>query len=617
VAGLCRGRHLAPLAFLALTVVLGTLGLGAVKASAAAGPSGIYIVVDPYNTVQLSQLTAAAQEPSCQAAEPYCTSSNGILLTVDWCRFQGYPDTSAPGGGTKDFSCHYYLTKAGSGATTKDLPANEDTHQCPGSQAAPSYDTDSGCTTSDLKTALADIIMLNLLRHNYGSGRPALHLSLGLMAGSATPEFVLLAEQAQAANGVAAPLNIALDLGTQTNGTHVYGCGLEPQVWLPSYATPVAPPGSPAAAYLIAYDAFIAAVSTTMANATASGQYGSPITLVKLTPLNATTLEYNLPGYPSTPPVSLIDPKTGQDKNEDLPINCKSTDIDGADQWINAYANTGLSGYSVIQAMEQTFGYSVGNIYAELKLQNQTPFGISIATNDSQALPDINCGLTGAGITGTSCQAQSISTDQWSTYYLFEHAVDLFTAGSVAQLAAKTAAKDNGNYTFALGKSQLYINTTNLQDPTTYPNVTCPNFENPSNPTGNNDCPQVSLASFACGLNETAAAPAGGEPADEQVFSLTPTTTPPTPTMNYPEPGIGTQLAVQTQVNLDGSKGGTDYCTAPSGSTSLSDIFNYAIANGTQFIEITPDLAADSACYMPMQSALVTLLSPPNANCLY
>ncbi len=182
----------------------------------------------------------------------------------------------------------------------------------------------------------------------------------------------------------------------------------------------------------------------------------------------------------------------------------------------------------------------------------------------------------------------------------------------MAQSAAKTAAKDNGNYAFALGKSQLYINTTNLQDPTTYTNVTCPNFENFSNPTGNNDCPQVSLASLACGLNETAAAPAGGEPADEQVFSLTTTST-----MNYPEPGIGTQLGVQTQINLDGSKGGTDYCTAPTGSTSLGDIFNYAISNGTQFIEITPDLAADSSCYMAMQSTLVTLLSAPNANCLY
>jgi hypothetical protein len=115
----------------------------------------------------------------------------------------------------------------------------------------------------------------------------------------------------------------------------------------------------------------------------------------------------------------------------------------------------------------------------------------------------------------------------------------------------------------------------------------------------------VSEASLACGLNETGQSGQVGES-----FKLNGTGTLFT--------GIGTQLGVQTDIGLDQATQTTpDYCTAPAGQTNLGDIVTYAIDNGTQFIEVTSDLVADSNCYSYMATVLSVLLSPTRSSCLY
>lgn len=103
-----------------LVLCLSGVSLFAARAFALTGPPGLYVLVDPYNQNSLANLQAEAaaattalnqNATTCSAAsgvEPFCSSANGILLDVDWCRFQGYPDNSAPLSGTNrpELSCH-------------------------------------------------------------------------------------------------------------------------------------------------------------------------------------------------------------------------------------------------------------------------------------------------------------------------------------------------------------------------------------------------------------------------------------------------------------------------------------------------------------------------------
>jgi hypothetical protein len=519
-------------------------------------------VIDPYSTAPggLPALDAAAHAADCDHAEPFCTQSNGILLNVDWCRFEGYPDSQAPPPGM-DVSCHYFITGTAGQTGNQTLAPNEDKHSCPIVQGqATSYDE---CSGSDLSKAIADIKAINVLRSGKGKGRPPLKLSLGLMAGLATPETYL---RNSTIGSQSIPFRPASTLV----------CGVEPDVWKANYVS----------AYLRAYDEYITYIATNL---------GAPqIKLIKVTPLNGTTLEYFLPGR-SMPITTATDPNT-PDVGDPVAVDCSGSD--GALKWINAYGTGGS--LSVIGAMEKTFGSTVGNLYATLANLNaglaNTSFGISVATNNGEALPEINCGVTSYP-TG-SCSQQSYSSDEWSIYYLFRDVADLFpSSGSTVALSAAQAASSALGQTFSLNKTNLFVNTTQLQDPT------------PACGTGTiPDCAAVSVATLSCDLNETA----GGMSPDQRSFMLNATAT--------PETGVGTSIGVQTATLLDNASQNPthiDYCTT-TGPVTLDTIFNFGISNGAQFVEITADLATDPDCSMSLQNLVTSLGSAnPQTNCLY
>ncbi len=166
--------------------------------------------------------------------------------------------------------------------------------------------------------------------------------------------------------------------------------------------------------------------------------------------------------------------------------------------------------------------------------------------------------------------------------------------GSIAQTAATNAASGvSPPVTFSLSASDLYVNTTDLEDP----DPPCTDF-----PTSN-DCQAASQASLSCDLNETVS----GDTSEQGVFELYGT-----PDYVYTV-GAGTSLGVQTMDGLDGSP---DYCSSGA-SPSLSQILNFAIQNGAQFIELTPDIAFDSTCQSAYASILADFPNTTYTNCQY
>lgn len=292
------------------------------RAWATDGPPGLYVVIDPYKQTSLASLNAAASAAetaiadgvtSCSSAsgvEPFCSETNGVLLSVDWCRFQGYPDASAPtsSSGEAELSCHYIVIQSPSGGSiVQYLPSGEDDHYCTGSQSSPSYDT---CSGSDPLTALNDILEINAFRHSIS--RPPLHISVGLASGVYTPEFYMLNEN----SGYTAPLSLPFNLPVG-GGSTTPACGLEPQPWLSSFTS----------AYESAYSELLSFVHDTMTTGISPTSRQSRITLVKVTPMNSTSLELFLPGLSAEQSEALEDPGAPGHATEtdDVHVNCYLT----------------------------------------------------------------------------------------------------------------------------------------------------------------------------------------------------------------------------------------------------------------------------------------------------
>jgi hypothetical protein len=250
-----------------------------------------------------------------------------------------------------------------------------------------------------------------------------------------------------------------------------------------------------------------------------------------------------------------------------------------------------LSGYTLIQALEQTLGTSVGYLYATLQNLDENQAYLSVATTNGAAYPQIRC-YDDQG--DSPCAAQNHTADQWSTYWFVYQINDLFVSGSIAQTAATNAAAGvSPPVTFSLSASDFYVNTTDLENP----DPPCTDF-----PTSN-VCQAVSQASLSCDLNETVS----DNTSEQGVFELYGT-----PDYVYTV-GAGTSLGVQTMDGLDGSP---DYC-ATDASPSLSQILNFAIQNGAQFIELTPDIAFDSTCQSAYASILADFPNTTYTNCQY
>ncbi len=389
-------------------------------AHAAAPYKGIYVVMDPYKTSDLSLLktgaaTACSAHPSSVAPSPFCGSVDGILLRTGWCKFELDHVTS----GQNTSSCHYVLGYSnGFGSAVTQIPVSpsyEGTSSCP-----QNFDVCTNTSQSLMATALSYI---NKINTNRAAGAlPPLKLSVGLEAGIWTPNTVLTS-----AGYVDVPHNT-----TSTGNLNAMQCYRLPKAWQASYVT----------AYDTAVDQFLSTIVAQM-------PAGANITILKASGITGDDLEVEMPGAAFPVPVPGHDP--GKPSAGPGPLlNCSSTTA-GAQTWLSAYNSAPIPGRTFAQAVEYSFGSIIGHEYASLNNLGIDAL-ISIPNTGSEAFANADCGVSGA----STCTVDPLGSN-WSLYYLTQYVNDLFKGGQAASGAAAATAATRPGSTFAMQPAQLSL----------------------------------------------------------------------------------------------------------------------------------------------------------------
>ncbi len=386
-------------------------------ARAAAPWQGIYTVIDPYNPANAANLAQAAQARcgTAGAATPFCGASNGILLRVGWCDFQLYHALDAQGHPYP--SCHYQLSfSAGVGSPGVQTPSTDSISPCPGE-----FDTCTGAKSSLLGAVLANIAQIQSNRTQVGL--PPLLVALGLAAGENTAQTVL-----NRSGFVDVPHSDSSN-GNANNEQ----CLRLPLVWKSTYI-----------------DAYQHGFDTLLTFVRASLPADIPIAMVKIGGINARDLEIEMPGRPIVEPAPSDPGPAGPGPLLTCPTG------PAADTWLDAYTAAPLGKLNFSQAVEATFGHLVGHIYATVLNAGLTGAELSIPTTGGEAMTYVDCGTSGNG----PC-AVIPNTGNWSYYYLWLYASQVFTGG-IAQDTARTAYQALRADTFSLPPTQLGLNYTGL-----------------------------------------------------------------------------------------------------------------------------------------------------------
>jgi hypothetical protein len=421
-----------------------------------------------------------------------------------------------------------------------------------------------------------------------GIGLPHLQLEIGLQSGAAATLNALNdASIGNVAMPVAAGGNI---LAAAASGNL---CVALPNVWAKSYITRYENAIDHLLSAIIAYD---------------GGFLAKDITIVKATPANAISEEYDMAGENGLRQ-GPADPNSK--------INCAGTtggsDFSGAQTWYNEfYPSVGTHGPTdpncasafpsptIIQAVECTFGDVVGNILGTLNANTLYHAVVSVPNNNGQALPYIDCGLNEAGSTAPGggagiCQVEGVSDkDQFTSYYYYLGVYDLFQPGSPAYVAASAAlaAADPGA-TYAPSESRFATDFTGL------------NATEPSAATNR--------SSLTCGLNDSLASDPNDANGLQQLLYGN--------TVSVPQlSGSGILPSWQTNTGLfSGSTPPPEPCpTLSQGGTPFIDTVNNGVDNGGQFFEVQVQIGFDKQCLRALATAVTDLQSAtPPGRCQY
>ena len=387
-------------------VAVGAAGGG--RAQAAAAYQGIYVVIDPYNLTNITQLQTAAQTTCAQNQKsittPFCGATNGILLRAAWCNFQLY-HVNGPSG--KPYPGCHYTTVWPSGASSGhglQAPDTDTTSPCPGI-----YDTCTGRTTSVLGKVLHSIVQINAQRST--AGLPPLLLSIGIYAGQGTPQSVFDSQ---------GYVDVPYNYSATTQSTEQ--CFRLPLEWLPQFVS----------AYEAAQDQFVSYIKAQMPQ-------GANIVVEKMGAISSNDLEVEMQG-PAAPVSSPPDP--GPAGPGPL-LNCSQT-VAPAQVWLNAYNANPTYNMNMSQAIESAFGGTIGHALGTLANNGIKTTLISLATTNGDAFPMVNCGVTGAAVCSVSPQSGN-----WSVYYMEKYVGDLFNGG-LAYTQAQAAYAAIRSDTFSL-----------------------------------------------------------------------------------------------------------------------------------------------------------------------
>jgi hypothetical protein len=399
-------------------VAVGAAGGG--RAQAAAAYQGIYVVIDPYNLTNITQLQTAAQTTCAQNQKsittPFCGATNGILLRAAWCNFQLY-HVNGPSG--KPYPGCHYTTVWPSGASSGhglQAPDTDTTSPCPGI-----YDTCTGRTTSVLGKVLHSIVQINAQRST--AGLPPLLLSIGIYAGQGTPQSVFDSQ---------GYVDVPYNYSATTQSTEQ--CFRLPLEWLPQFVS----------AYEAAQDQFVSYIKAQMPQ-------GANIVVEKMGAISSNDLEVEMQG-PAAPVSSPPDP--GPAGPGPL-LNCSQT-VAPAQVWLNAYNANPTYNMNMSQAIESAFGGTIGHALGTLANNGIKTTLISLATTNGDAFPMVNCGVTGAAVCSVSPQSGN-----WSVYYMEKYVGDLFNGG-LAYTQAQAAYAAIRSDTFSLAPTQISIDSTAL-----------------------------------------------------------------------------------------------------------------------------------------------------------
>ncbi len=399
-------------------VVIAALAIA--PARAAAPYQGIYVVIDPYNLTNISELGTAAQTTCAQnqkaVTTPFCGATNGILLRAAWCNFQLY-HVNNPSGQPYP-GCHYTTVwPAGlSSGPGEQAPDPDTTSPCPGM-----YDTCQGRTTSVLGKVLHYIVQINSQRS--AAGLPPLLLSIGMYAGQGTPQSVLDSQ-----GYVDVPYNYSAT--TQTTEQ----CFRLPLEWLPQFVS----------AYEAAQDQFVSFIKAQMPQ-------GANIVVEKMGAISSNDLEVEMQG----PAAAVASPSDPGPAGPGPLLNCSQT-VAPAQIWLNAYNANPAYNMNLSQAMESAFGATIGHAMGTLANNGLSSTLISLATTNGDAFPMVNC-----GVNGTSVCAVTPQSGNWSVYYMEKYVGDLFNGG-LAFTQAQAAYEAVRSDTFSLPPSRISINSTAL-----------------------------------------------------------------------------------------------------------------------------------------------------------